>query len=87
MRRLISHRVAALEQVTWCPWQRILTPEEFAFAFTLAKRDNPPGPWPAYCWAKCRDDAERNMFRAILAKGYLGPENYPLRVLFLDLGA
>jgi hypothetical protein len=85
-RRLLASRVAAGESIVWCPWQRILTPQEFAFAITLAWRENPPGPWPDYCWAKCQDDDERRMFKKILLKGYLEPEHYPLRMLFLDLG-
>jgi hypothetical protein len=96
----LAKRVAAVEKalaaprvVHWSPWQRILTPEEDAFARVLAHRGARRGGGggedrrddPAAWAALCRDGRERALLRGMLAKAERGPEGWPLDLYFAAL--
>jgi hypothetical protein len=90
----LAKRVAAIERakapppvVTWTDWQRLLTTTEWAFLeeLTARYRGGDRLAWRDEHRALCRDDAERAMLEAILAKEPSQPGSHPLELLLLDL--
>ena len=95
--RDLAKRLAELERAkpppgggfVFCPWQTILSPEEWRFVAELPRRGTflrhrDGEGWRDLYRGNCRDDAERALWDGMVAKEPQGPAEWPLDVLLVD---